>query len=158
MKRFQFTLQAVALVRDRQKQVALEAYANALSRRRQAAAELAYIEESIQRAEQEWRGRMQSGAFRAVDAVQARLHVTQLQEFRRHRAQVLAKADEALQHAMKAMHTAHQACEVMGKLRERQREEHRLAGDREERRVLDELASNATFPGRVGIERSAIHD
>jgi flagellar export protein FliJ len=158
VRRFQFTLHAVALVRERQKQVAMESHANALARRRQAAAELEYIEDSIRRAEQEWRQRMQGGVFRAVDATQARQHVGQLQEFRRHRAQVLARADEALQHAAKVMHQAHQACEVMDKLREHQREEHRLAGDREERRVLDELASTATSPGRVSIERSAIHD
>lgn len=158
MKRFQFTLQAVALVRDRQKQAAMEAYANALARRRQAATELAFIEDSIQRAGEAWCRRSEAAAFRALEAVQARQHLAQLQEFRKHRAQVLAKADEALQHATRAMHKAHQACEVMEKLREHQRRDHQLAADREERRVLDELASNARFPGRVGNERSAVHD
>jgi flagellar export protein FliJ len=148
----------VAVLREQQKQVAQERYAAALARRTQAAMELALIDANIARSQSDWNQRVLAGPFRASDAVQTRQHGQQLQEFRKHRSGVLSKAEETLQLASTQLRKAHQACEVMSKLRDQQKERHRQDMEREERRVLDELASNSHAYGRLSAEGGVTHD
>lgn len=158
MKRFRFTLEAVSVLRDQQKKLSQEKYAAALAKHVHAAEDLARLDRRIELADSTWRSRVGQGAIFAADALQNQQHQRSLQEARVHRVQVLKRADEELQRAMEAMQQAHQACEAVSKLRDRQHSRHLADRDREERRVLDELAARGVGLDVPGMERSLTHD
>lgn len=158
MKRFRFTLEAVSVLRDQQKKMAQEKYAAALAKHVHAAEDLARVDRRLQDTESAWRSRLGMGGVFAADALQNQQHHRSLQEARIHRVQVLNRADEELRRAMEAMQQAHQACEAVSKLRERQLSRHAADRDREERRVLDELAARGEGLDVPGMERSLTHD
>src|SRR5436190_13932140 len=92
MKRFQFNLQAVLTLRQREEQNAMDAYAKELLGRQQALVRLAEVEAEIDRARTEWRQSAADGCS-AFKLVQAQLSYAKLSDRRDLCARNLSEAE-----------------------------------------------------------------
>jgi len=158
VKRFRFTLQALGVLRDQQKRLAEESYAVALARQQQAASELCAIEYQIQQSECAWSDRMRAAVFRGDEALLVRRHLTVLEDYRKHRSTSLRSADQAVAAAMQTMVRAHQACEVVSKLRDQQQARHFKEVGREELKQMDEVAARGRHADSLTSVRRQTHD
>ena len=142
MKHFRFTLQALLTVRQRAERDALEFYASELHARQQTLDALADSENDLAIAWSELRTQMIEGGPIA-GLVQRQGHCHHLSEIRERCVTAVTRAEDAANLALLAVVAARQNREVVEKLLEHQRKNYHRECNREEQKILDELAHRA---------------
>lgn len=150
MKRFIFSLQALQTLRQRQEQVALEQYAQALTSRQQAADNLASVRAHCEESWMLRRQQMAGGAHAAL--------VTQTESYCFSVEQQMKKCEAAIRQAQsvvdqgwKKLVAARQAREAVDKYREQQVNRYERELLREEQKALDELVRRAPIGASVRL-------
>ncbi len=139
MKRFQFTLEAVRIVRQRNEQTALERYAHALLTRRQAMDRLDAVQREINAGWQELRA-MLAASCPASRAAQAHVYHQSLEKRRTDCAAELGLAERRVNLAFQAMLHARQQREIVDKCFEKQKARHLRDQAHKEQKFIDDLA------------------
>jgi flagellar export protein FliJ len=139
MKRFQFTLEAVRTLRQRQEREALENYIAALLARQGALRSVETIDQSIGRDFAQMR-QLLAGGCTAAQAAQAQNYHRALEVRRDEAAVALAQAERQLNESSKAMLAARQQREMVDVYREKQQAQHQRLELREEQKIMDEFA------------------
>jgi flagellar export protein FliJ len=139
MKAFRFTLQAVLDQCEQQERAALQAFARGRREHERAAEALKAAVAEMEAARQR-QSREQSRGCRAVELGRFHAFFHTLEQRRREREAVLARADEQLRAAEAQLLLARRRKEMMERCRERKRQEHQLASRRVEQKLTDELA------------------
>lgn len=138
MRKFRFSLQPVQVLRERQEQAALNAYARTL----QGAAEAeARLQSARQALEDAWTG-LRPAPGRPVDTTalaQGHEHCQLLTRRAEACARALEAARAAVAQAFARWMNARQNSAVLAKCREKQLGEHRLRARQHEQKQLDEL-------------------
>jgi flagellar export protein FliJ len=138
MKTFQFSLEAVRTLRQRQEQTALEQYAKAVQDCHQANAHLQSVQKQIESTWLELQTHVQAGA--PSDLLQKLQSFCTVLDARRVDAEKAIETAKAAAHrAWEALLTARQHREAVDKFYEHQRLRHDRALQREDQRTLDEL-------------------
>lgn len=152
MKRFQFKLQAVLTLRQREEQSALEAYSRALQRRQLAGECLAEVERDLSESRRQWLNALADGCP-AVRAVQLQAFCHSLEACRKQREQEVHQADLGLNQTSHRLLLARQQREAVERYLERQRLEHERQLRIEERKLIDDLVGRrpppVSFSGRA---------
>lgn len=138
MKRFQFKLQAVLTLRQREEQVALERYARAVQGRQTAAGRLAGVEMEVSEARRQWLNALADGCP-AAHAAQVMAFAHNLEELRRKAEQTLQLADVEVSQASHEMMLARQQREAVEHYLSRLRAGHERDLRNEERKLIDDL-------------------
>jgi flagellar FliJ protein len=139
MKRFKFTLSAVQVWRERQEQVALEHYGEALRREAQAQERLAAVERERETVWTQRRDQIESGS--PADQILHLQNYSQALEVRLKEAQVtVSNARRYTQYRLDHLLAARKQREIVDRFRERQFERYQREIEVEERKALDELA------------------
>lgn len=139
MKPFRFTLAALLMLRQREEQSALEAYALALRDHAAAAKRHETAESELSAAWQEWRVRL-AGGCPVEEILRHRSHCERLTQAVLQCLADLSAAQSRLDEALRAVLAARQRREGMDKLKSRQRRAWEYLASREEQKQLDELA------------------
>src|SRR5438552_1137789 len=139
MKRFQFNLQAVLTLRQREEQKAMEAYARELLGRQQALVRLGEIEAELDQARTEWRQDAKDGCS-AFKLVQAQLGHTRLSERRNLCVRNLSEAERRTHAALAAMLEGRQQRRIVDKYYDKRRAEYDRNVIAMEQKESDELA------------------
>jgi flagellar FliJ protein len=139
MKPFHFTLEAVRTLRQRQEQVAMEKYAQALHTRQEAANKVDAIQRQLSDGWQELRGQMATGCT-ASQVAQAQDYHRALSKRRDEAAAALGVAERRVNAALQTMLNARQQREIVDKSREKQKARHLREQFRAEQKILDDLA------------------
>ena len=142
MKHFRFTLQALLTVRQREERDALEFYARELQARQHALDALADSENDLALAWEDLRTQMVEGGPIA-GLVQRQGHCQHLGEIRERNVTAVTRAENAANLALLAVVAARQNREVVEKFLEHQRKNYQRECNREEQKILDELAHRA---------------
>ena len=141
MKKFRFSLQAVFTVLQQREQAALEVYAKALAERQRASEKLSDAQRQCRQAWDFNRQRVLSGA-RAVQLTQAGESCVLAKELEERRAGALLCAQRVVDGALETLLEARQSREAVDKFRARQQERYNREAQREEQKVIDELAQH----------------
>ncbi len=141
MKKFQFNLEAVQIVRNRATNEALENYARALKARAGAEAALAETESALREQLEQWRKRM-GKTFAPSDMLQHEHARTMLEARRNERIKQLRDAIQTATQAQSAFQLARQKSDVVERFHDRQRRDFNLALLKEEQHLLDDLAGS----------------
>jgi flagellar export protein FliJ len=139
MKTFQFTLEAVRIVRQRNEQDAMERYAHALLARRQATDRLETVQREIDAGWQELRALLARGCAASL-AAQAHVYQQSLEKRRNECAAELGLAERRVNLALQAMLHARQQREIVDKCFEKQKARHQREHLRAEQKFIDDLA------------------
>jgi flagellar export protein FliJ len=139
MKTFQFTLEAVRTLRQRQEREALEDYISALLARQRALNLVESIDQSIGLDFAQMR-QLLAGGCSAAQAAQAQNYHRALEMKRDAAAVALAQAERRLNESSKAMLAARQQREMVEVYREKQHAQHQRLELREEQKIMDEFA------------------
>jgi len=150
MKRFQFNLQAVLTLRQREEQNAMDAYAKELLGRQQALVRLAEVEAEIDRTRTEWRQSAADGCS-AFKLVQAQLSYAKLSDRRDLCARNLSEAERRTSACLAAMLEGRQKRRIVDKYYDKRRAEFDRGVMTMEQKESDDLA------GR-GLLGSAAHN
>jgi flagellar export protein FliJ len=145
MKRFQFNLQAVLTLRQREEQKAMEAYAKELLGRQQALVRLGEVESELDHARAAWKQSASAGCS-AYKLVQAQLSYTKLSERRDLCARHLSEAERRTNAALNAMLAVRQQRRIVDKYYDKRRAEYDHDVMTMEQKESDELAGR----GRLG--------
>lgn len=138
MKKFEFTLEAVRVVRQRQEQEALEQYARSLLARRQAVERLDAVQAQLNAGWQELRDLLAQGCPAQKAAQMQNYH--RVLETRRHESvAALGVAERRVNAAMNAMLAARRQREIVDNCFDKQKARHQREQQREEQKFLDEL-------------------
>lgn len=156
MKAFQFTLEAVRTVRQRQENEALENYARALLLRQQVLDKLEATQVRIQDHFARMRQWLSEGGA-ASQAAHAQAYHRSLERIRDDCVAVLGQAERRVNAALQAMLAARQQREIVDVYREKQQAVHQRAVLREEQKALDEFAIRRVTTLHPA-QTSAIHD
>jgi len=152
MKKFQFKLQAVLTLRQREEQTALEAYSRAMQQRQAAGDRLAEVERDLSESRRQWLNALADGCP-AVRAVQLQAFCHSLETHRQEREQAVHRADIELNQTSHRLLLARQQRESVERYLERQRAEHERQLRIEERKLIDDLVGRrpppVSFSGRV---------
>jgi len=152
MEKFQFKLQAVLTLRQREEQVALEGYSRALQSRQAAAERLAEIERDLSESRRQWLNALADGCP-AGRAVQLQAFCHSLEDRRKGQEQLVHAADLELNHASHRLLLARQQREAVERYLDRQRMEYERELRIEERKTLDDIVgrrpSPVSFAGRA---------
>jgi len=139
MKRFQFNLQAVLTLRQREEQNAMDAYAKELLDRQQALVRLGEVEAELDQARAEWRLSASNGCS-AFKLVQAQLSYTKLSDRRDLCARSVAEAERRTNIALAAMLEGRQKRRIVDKYYDKRRAEFDQSLMAMEQKESDELA------------------
>lgn len=139
MKRFRFSLQAVHTLRQRLEQVALEAYSQTLLRRQQVLARLQAIDFGLELAWAALRT-WQTQDMAAAELRAAHEFCALLSEQKKETAGQLREAQQLVDVAWKKLVLARQRREGVEKYRQRQWAAYQVAAQREDQKLLDEVA------------------
>ena len=152
MKVFQFTLEAVRTVRQRQENEALEHYARALLARQQV---LDLLESLQQRIRDDFvqRRKLLAEGCTAAQAAQGQNYHRSLEKKRDEGVTALEQAERRVNADSQVMLAARQQREIVDVYCEKQRAVHQRAQLREEQKIMDEFAVR-----RVSTLRSAQTD
>lgn len=156
MKAFQFTLEAVRTLRQRQENEALELYARALLARQQVLDLLEDIQQRIGDDFAQMRRLLASGCT-AAQASQAQHYHRSLEKLRDDTVAALGQAERRVNAASQAMLAARQQREIVDVYREKQQTLHQRAEMREEQKFMDEFATRRVTVLHSAQPRSA-HD
>jgi flagellar export protein FliJ len=140
MKAFHFTLEAVRTLRQRQEQVAMDQYAQALLARQQAVERLAAVQRELGACAQDLRDKLNAGCS-ASAAAQAHDYHRALARRRDELAAALGLAERRVNAALQGMLSARQQREIVDKFFDKQKLRHQREVTREEQKFLDDLAS-----------------
>ena len=140
MKTFQFTLEAVRTVRQRQENEALELYARALLARQHALDALEDIHQRIGQNDFARTRQLLTSGCTAAQAAQAQNYHRTLEKLRDDGVVALGQAERRVNTASKAMLAARQQREMVEVYREKQHAVHQRLELREEQKILDEFA------------------
>ena len=149
MKPFRFTLEAVAIVRTRNENEALAAYARALLCRQRALDQVDAIRRELEAAWARARRDLAAGCPAAKMAQGCR-HTQALEDEQVRLTDALQQAERAVNQMLQRMLAARQQREVVDKLRGHQRARHERDVARETQKILDELALRAATPALAG--------
>ncbi len=141
MKPFKFTLEAMRVLRQRQEQDAMDAYARTLLYRQQAVQRLEAVQQEISASWHELRSRLGSG-FKASEVAQAQNYHRSLEKRREECAAALSLAERRVNAALQAMLAARRQREVVDKFHSKQKAAHEREHSRLEQKVLDDLAAS----------------
>lgn len=140
MKPFAFRLSAVLRFREQRANEAVSRFAQAVHAQRQAEEARQHAEKEHSRWEDTRRDFAKTGGA-AGDFEQMRRSASLLKIETERRVAAQSAAREATSNMRDQMLTARRNCEVLERLRMRQREEHEHSSNREEQANLDELAT-----------------
>jgi len=140
MKPFQFTLEAVRVLRQRQEQKALEVYAQALLARQQAMDRLTAVQHELDATMQGFNVRMKAGCT-ASEAAQASDYQCILVKRRDECALALGAAERRVNAALQGMLAARRQREIVEKFFDKQKARHERELALAEQKILDDLAS-----------------
>ena len=138
MKPFQFTLEAVRTVRQRQEHNAMDQYARALLTRRQALERLDAIQRELNDGWKDLRGKLAAGCA-ASQAAQAHEYHRAVAKRRDEAITTLGVAERRVNAALQAMLTARQQRKIVDKSFEKQKAQHLREQFRTEQKLLDDL-------------------
>jgi flagellar export protein FliJ len=139
MKSFRFTLEAVRTLRQRQEQVAMEQYAQALAFRQQAYDRLEGVQQELNAGFRDLRARLAKGCA-ACEAAQAGEYHKSLARRRDECALALGHAERRVNAAMQNMLATRQQRELVDKYFDKQKSRHQREQFRLEQKMLDDLA------------------
>jgi flagellar export protein FliJ len=139
MKPFHFTLEAVRTIRQRQEQVALEQYAQALLNRQLAAERLNSIQAELDECWRELRGHMVKGCS-ASTVTQSHDYHRVVTRRRDEAISSLGVAERRVNAAMQMMLAARQQREIVDKSCEKQKAHYQREQFRAEQKLMDDLA------------------
>lgn len=139
MKPFKKNLAAVATVRQRTENEALQAYAVALMNRVRAMERLRTAEQTLSAAQAEWQRQAAEGCDAEAMARHS-AHCSGLSKVRLERTRQLTEAERLADERMQSLLQARQQRQAVDKLHARQRMIYDRAVAREEQKTLDELA------------------
>lgn len=139
MKKFRFTLPALKTLRERNEQEALEAYAKAVRQQTLAETELTQAKASLDALCQERQNVLNQG-ISAIETVQFHTYSLRLQGLCREKESALAKAQQGVKRQWQLLLVARQKREVVDKFLQRQKARYQFELNREEQKMLDELA------------------
>jgi flagellar export protein FliJ len=152
MKKFRFTLQALFTVHQQREQAALKVYARALTDRQDASQKLSDAERQCQEAWDFNRQRMVSGAP-AAHLWQAEQYCALAKKFLEQRAEALLCAQRVVDRALKTLLEARQSREAVDRFRTRQQEHHRRETQREEQKIIDDLAQHTEVIEQISSDK-----
>lgn len=158
MKPFRFNLTVIQTLRKRQEQAAMEVYAQALAARQTALSNLAAADREVESACCEWHSAVADGSSAAW--------VSRLQDYfqtvrARHSACVdaMQQAEVRVAEALNAMLAARREREVVDRFRDLERQAYDRELQREEAKVLDEMAQLRRTPSGLGrCEEVTLHE
>jgi flagellar export protein FliJ len=139
MKPFHFTLEAVRTVRQRQEQVAMEQYAQALVNRQQAADRLDAIQDELNECWRELRGKLAQGCT-ASTAVRAYDYQRLMVRRRDEAIAGLGVAERRVNAALQTMLAARQQREIVDMSCDKQKAQYAREQFRTEQKLMDDLA------------------
>jgi flagellar export protein FliJ len=139
MKAFRFNLQVVHTLRQRQEQKAMEQYAAVLTEQRRALSTLQSTQLELEGAWAEWNAAITEGAPAALLS-QTRDYFQAVEARRLACLEVVRSCERKVQHALQAMLVSRQEREAVDAFFDHQKEQYDRALEREERKVLDEMA------------------
>lgn len=140
MKPFQFTLEALRTLRQRQEQKALEVYAQALLARQQAMDRLKSAQHELDVASQGFNELMEAGCT-ALEAARASDYQRVLVWCRDDCAKALSTAERRVNATLQTVLAARKQCEIVEKFFEKQKARHERGLALAEQKLLDDLAS-----------------
>jgi flagellar export protein FliJ len=143
MKAFHFSLQALKTLRQRQEQIALQSYAQALQLRQQAASDLSAARQELQAHWARWQSQIRAGCP-ALELVQSQAYCRVLEGRGRDCEAALRAAEEVTRQRWQSLLHARQQREAVDKFYAHQRRRHQRALEREEQKTIDELAHRPT--------------
>jgi len=139
MKTFHFSLHALKTLRQRQEQVALQAYAKALSARQQAATDLQAARQNLQEHWAQWQSQVRAGCA-ALELAQSQAYCRVLEERCHDCEAALRAAEEVTRQYWQSLLHARQKREAVDKFYAQQRRRYQRECQREEQKTVDELA------------------
>ncbi len=139
MKAFHFSLQALKTLRQRREQMALQAYAKALTARQEAAQQLETARQALQEHWARWQSQLQAGCA-AVDLVQSQTYCRVLEQRCRDCDASLQAAEDQARQRWHSLLRARQKREAVDKFHSQQRRRYERECQREEQKRIDELA------------------
>lgn len=137
MKPFKFTLEAVRTLRTRQEKNALEQYGRAVQTREQA---MSFLWKAREELEKIFRERRQAEGAAAASLAQLEKWSAEMAAREKECLQNVQLASLRVETTWQALIAARQEREIVEKYLDRQRERYDRALDREEQKILDELA------------------
>ena len=140
MKRFEFTLEAVRILRRRQEQDAMDAYAKALLARQTAFMRLDQVQQELISGWHQLRALLDQGCQASQAARQQEYHRV-IEKRRDELTAALATAERRVNAAFQAMLVARRALEIVDKAFSKQLAHHQREVLRGEQKFLDDLAS-----------------
>lgn len=151
MKIFRFTLHSIREVRQSEEQVAQKALAEALRAVEQAEARLVMMDRSLANMWQELRDNSPH-AMRADQMRHARLWGSVLEERQQQLAAELAGRQRQVDATQLSLKAATQRRETLDRLLRKQRRAHDCEAQREDQKLLDELATRGAWRGALSME------
>jgi flagellar export protein FliJ len=139
MKSFRFTLEAVRTLRQRQEQVAMEQYAQALAFRQQAYDRLETVQQELNAGFRDLRARLAKGCA-ASEAAQAGDYHKSLARRRDEFTLALGTAERRVNAALQTMLATRQQRELVDKYFDKQKSRHQRDQARSEQKIMDDLA------------------
>lgn len=139
MKAFKFTLQPLRVLRERQEQTALHAYAVTVQAVTQAGATQLAARQVL---EEGWteRRKLEGSGVSAFELVQSQEYCTAMEQRMNVCTQRLRAAEQASQQAFTRLMAARKATAMVDRFLEKQKQEHRLRRRKHEQKELDELS------------------
>jgi len=141
MKRFQFTLQALRTLRERQEQLSLQTYAKALQTWESARGKVAELQKELEAGWEEFR-RQATGTCTASDMARMRAYCHALEQRKQVLEHAVKVARNKADHAFSSLLAARQARAVVDKFHEHQSCAHRRERQRHDQRALDEMVNH----------------
>lgn len=143
MKPFKFSLEVVRTLRQRKEQQMMEQYAMALQEQRQTVARLHQVQGELESAWSEWHAAIAEGCQAGVVG-QTQRYFQSVELRRQECLAAVREADRVVQEALGAMLRARQEREAVEVFLEHQQMAYDRELQREERKLLDEMAQRGT--------------
>jgi flagellar export protein FliJ len=144
MKPFKFSLEVVRTLRQRKEQQQMENYARALQEQRQTIARLQQVQGELESAWSEWHAAMAEGC-QAVVVGQTQRYFQSVELRRQECLAAVREAERVVQEALGSMLRARQDREAVEVFLEHQQVAYDRELQREERKLLDEMAQRRTL-------------
>jgi flagellar export protein FliJ len=144
MKPFNFSLQAVRILRQRQEHSALERYAQTVRARQEALQQSNKIQEKLEAGWAEWKQRF-SKALSALQLKQLQAYCGTITKRKEDCAARLQAAQRGVNLAWQVLLAARQNLEAVEHHYENERRRYEQAMHREEQKLLDEMAPRRTW-------------
>lgn len=138
---FQFRLERVRSLRERNRRLAEQELASAIGRRMRSQDELRSTESHLLRAQSQQRSVARSRTLSAVELIAGQAYLERIEADRGQRTHELAQHEAEVARRDAQLATAASEHQVLNRLRERHRCEHDREQARREQGILDEIAS-----------------